>query len=147
MPRIDLSPGAIAQRARQTARGSLPPAGVDEAAPADGPDGRHRRAIRQRLRRTRALRRARLAELGLLAADMHSRGRWNEQLVDDWARTIDAGDSELDGLDRALRGDATLADAGVAECAACGRIAGVGEQFCTGCGTPRPAAPTTIPTS
>src|SRR5688500_12497726 len=106
MARIDLSPGAVARRARQTARGSLPPARGAAAHPAHGPGGRRRRAIRQRLRRTRALRRARVAALGLLAADMQSRGRWNQQLLDDWARTIDAGDSELDGLERALSGEA-----------------------------------------
>ena len=147
MARIELSPGAIAQRARQTARGSLPPAGVDADRPVEGPDGRGRRAIRQRLRRTRALRRARLAELGLLAADMQGRGRWNQALVDDWASQIDAGDGELEALERALEGQVTLAEAGVAECGTCGRIGGAGEQFCTGCGAARPGIPTTIPTS
>jgi hypothetical protein len=145
MPRIELSPSAIADRARQTARGSRPPAGTADVAPVAGLDGRQRRAVRQRLRRTRSLRRARVAELGLLAAEMQSRGRWNQQLVDGWAAEIDAGDHELNALEQALRGEAGLADAKVAECPSCGRIGGADEQFCTGCGASRTADPTTIP--
>jgi hypothetical protein len=145
MARIELSPGSIAERARRTARGSMPPAGTAPEPPFTGPDGRRRRAIRQRIRRTRALRRARVAELGLLAAEMHARDRWNDKLIGEWASDIDAGDTERQALERALRGEADLADALVAECAECGRIGGAGEQFCTGCGTPRAGNLNTIP--
>ena len=145
MARIDLSPSHVVERSRQTARGSLPPAGADTEAVVAGPDGRRRRAIRQRLRRTRALRRARVAELGLLAAEMQGRGQWNQKLIDDRALELDAGDRELDALPRALRGDADLAQAHASECTQCGRIGGAGEQFCTGCGIPRPGDLTTIP--
>lgn len=145
MAPIDLSPSHVAERARQTARGSLPPAGADTEAVITGPDGRRRRAIRQRLRRTRALRRARVAELGLLAADMQRRGHWNQELIDDRALELHAGDRELDALARALRGEADLADAQAEECVQCGRIGGAGEQFCTGCGIRRSGDLTTIP--
>jgi hypothetical protein len=144
MARIELSPGGIAERARRTARGSLPPAGVDDGAAPAGPDGRRRRAIRQRLRRTRSLRRARVAELGALVADMQGRGRWNQKLVDDWAADIDRGQAEAHDLERALQGELPLADAPIAECGTCGRIVGAGEQFCTGCGNPLPSDLTTI---
>jgi hypothetical protein len=134
MARFDLSFSTIAERARRTARGSTPPAGVDPGAQPDGPDGRLRRAIRQRLRRTRSLRRARVSELGALVADMHARGRSNPRLVDDWVRSIDRDGSELDGLERTLRGEQSLAGLPVVECDACGRIGGAHEKFCTGCG-------------
>ena len=134
---------SIPERARRAAGGSTPPAGVDPDAPVEtGPDGRHRRAIRQRLRRTRAVRRARLSELGQLTAEMHARGRWNGELVDDWVRELDRHDTELRGLEQALRGDVDLDDLialrVVAECGACGRIGGTGESFCAGCGRELP---------
>lgn len=138
--------GALKERTRRAARGSTPPAGVDpEAVPERGPDGRHRRAIRQRLRRTRAVRRARVSELGLLVAQMHARGHWNQELVDDWVRELERGDAELRGLEQALRGEVALDDLValrlVAECGACGRIGGSAERFCAGCGRelPRPS--------
>jgi hypothetical protein len=139
MPKPKLSLTDLRERARRTARGSLPPAGIDpDAAPDAGADGRARRAIRQRLRRTRAVRRARVAELGALAAEMHARGRWNEGLVDTWVRELDTSDAELRGLDQALRGDVALDDLiavhVVAQCGACGRIAGTSDAFCAGCG-------------
>jgi hypothetical protein len=138
-PKLKLSIADVRDRARRTARGSVPPAGVDpDAAPEPGPDGRGRRAIRQRLRRTRAVRRARLSELGVLVAEMHSRGRWNQELVDGWVRELDAADAELRGLDQALRGQVPLDDLIalrlVAQCGACGRIGGSGDSFCAGCG-------------
>jgi hypothetical protein len=127
------------ERARRTARGSVPPAGIDpDAPPVAGTDGRERRAIRQRLRRTRSMRRARLAELGTLTAEMHARGRWNQDLVDTWVRELDAADAELRGLDQALRGQVPLDDLIalrlVARCGSCGRIGGAGDGFCAGCG-------------
>ena len=139
MTKLKLSIADVRERARRTARGSLPPAGVDpDQAPEPGPDGRSRRAIRQRLRRTRAVRQARLSELGALAADMQSRGRWNQELVDTWVRELDAADAELKGLGQALRGEVPLEDLIalrlVAQCGACGRIGGAGDSFCAGCG-------------
>jgi hypothetical protein len=139
MPKLKLRIADVRERARQTARGSLPPAGVDpDAVPEPGPEGKDRRAIRQRLRRTRAVRRARLSELGTLAAEMQSRGRWNQDLVDSWVRELDAADAELKGLDQALRGQVPLDDLValrlVAQCGACGRIGGAGDSFCAGCG-------------
>ena len=139
MAKLKLSIADVRERARRTARGSLPPAGVDpDRAPEPGPDGRTRRAIRQRLRRTRAVRRARLSELGALVADMQSRGRWNQDLVDTWVRELDAADAELRGLDQALHGEVPLDDLIalrlVARCGSCGRIGGAGDGFCAGCG-------------
>lgn len=155
MPKLKLSMADVRERARRTARGSLPPAGVDpDAAPDPGPDGQSRRAIRQRLRRTRAVRRARLGELGMLVAEMHARGRWNQQLVDGWVRELDAADAELRGLGQALRGEVPLNDLIalrlVAQCGACGRIGGSGDSFCAGCGrelarTAQPAGETGDP--
>jgi hypothetical protein len=148
MAKLKLSIAEVRERARRTARGSVPPAGVDPDAAADpGPDGRSRRAIRQRLRRTRAVRRARLSELGALVAQMHARGRWNQELVDGWVRELDAFDAEVRGLDQALRGQVPLADLIalrlVAQCGACGRIGGAHDLFCTGCGRELPrTAPT-----
>jgi hypothetical protein len=148
MVKLKPSIASLRERARRTARGSLPPAGVEpDAAPEPGPDGRSRRAIRQRLRRTRAVRRARLSELGALVAQMHARGRWNEELVDRWVRELDAADAELRGLNRALRGevplDEVIALRLIAQCGACGRIGGAGDSFCAGCGRelPRTAQP------
>jgi hypothetical protein len=134
MARIDLSLSNLKQRARRTARGSLPPAGVDPAAPRDTIDGRQRRAIRQRLRRTRAVRRARVAELGALVADMKGRGRWNQTLVDGWAGELERADGEVANLERALRGEVPLTFAGVVECGSCGRLAGATDAYCAGCG-------------
>jgi hypothetical protein len=134
MARIDLSLSTLKQRARRTARGSLPPAGVDPDATRDPIDGRRRRAIRQRLRRTRAVRRARVAELGALVADMQGRGRWNQRLVDGWVGDLERADREVDNLERALRGEIPLAFAGVAECGSCGRLAGATDSYCAGCG-------------
>ena len=148
MSKLKLSIADVRERARNTARGSLPPAGIDpDAVPEAGPDGRSRRAIRQRLRRTRALRRARLSELGLIVSEMHARGRWNQELVDGWVRELDAADAELRGLNQALRGEVPLDDLIalrlVAQCGACGRIGGAGDSFCAGCGRelPRTAQP------
>jgi hypothetical protein len=139
MAKLKLSIADVRERARRTARGSLPPAGVDpDQAPETGPDGRSRRAIRQRLRRTRAVRQARVSELGSLVADMQSRGHWNNELVDTWVRELDAADAELRGLDQALRGEVALDDLIalrlVARCGSCGRIGGAGDGFCAGCG-------------
>jgi hypothetical protein len=143
MAKLKLSIADVRERARRTARGSVPPAGIDpDAAPEPGPDGRSRRAIRQRLRRTRAVRRARLSELGALVAQMHAQGRWNQELVDGWVRELDAADAELRGLDQALRGQVPLADLIalrlVTQCGACGRIGGSGDAFCAGCGRELP---------
>jgi len=139
MPKLKLSIADVRERARTTARGTLPPAGIDpDATPQPGPDGQDRRAIRQRLRRTRAVRRARLAELGTLTAEMQGRGQWNQDLVDSWVRELDAADAELKGLDQALRGEVPLDDLIalhlVARCGACGRIGGGSDSFCAGCG-------------
>ena len=139
MTKLKLDIAGVRERARRTARGSLPPAGVDpDRAAEPGPDGRSRRAIRQRLRRTRAVRRARVTELGALVADMQSRGRWNQDLVDTWVRELDAADAELRGLDQALRSEVPLDDLIalrlVARCGSCGRIGGAGDGFCAGCG-------------
>src|SRR3954452_8234007 len=139
MAKLQLSIADLRERARRTARGSVPPAGIDpDAAPEPGPDGRSRRAIRQRLRRTRAVRRARVSELGALVADMQARDRWNQDLVDTWVRELDAADAELRGLDQALRGEVPLDDLIalrlVARCRSCGRIGGAGDGFCAGCG-------------
>jgi hypothetical protein len=143
MARIELSFSRLTERARRTARGSQPPAGTDPALDPEGPDGRRRRAIRQRLRRTRALRRTRVAELGALVADMHGRGRVNQRLVDDWARTLDREGDELAGLEEALRGERPLGDLPVTECGSCGRIGGEADRYCTGCGREL-ETPTTI---
>jgi hypothetical protein len=139
MAKPKLSLKDVRERARRTARGSTPPAGIDpDAAPPAGPDGRARRAIRQRLRRGRAVRRVRVAELGALAADMHARGRWNQDLVDKWVNDLDSSGAELRGLEQALRGQVALDDLialrVVAQCGACGRIAGTADTFCAGCG-------------
>jgi hypothetical protein len=143
-----LSIADVRERARHTARGSVPPAGIDpDAVPEPGPGGPSRRAIRQRLRRTRAVRRARLSELGALAAQMQARGRWNQDLVDAWVRELDAADAELRGLGQALNGEVALEDLLalrlVAQCGACGRIGGAGDSFCAGCG--RELARTAVP--
>jgi hypothetical protein len=142
IPKPKLSLNDVRERARRTARGSLPPAGVDLDAAAEpggaGPDPRDRRAIRQRLRRTRAVQRARVADLGALAADMQGRDRWNQDLIDKWVRELDSGDAELRGLEQALRGELALDDLialrVVAQCGACGRVAGAADAFCAGCG-------------
>jgi hypothetical protein len=139
VPKPKLSIADVRDRARRTARGSLPPAGVDpDAPPVPGPDGQDRRAIRQRLRRTRAVRKARLSELGALAAEMQGQGRWNQELVDNWVRELDAADAEVKGLGQALHGEVPLEDLIalrlVARCGACGRIGGSGDSFCAGCG-------------
>lgn len=139
MAKPKLSLNDVRQRARRTARGSTPPVGTDpDAPPQAGPDGRARRAIRQRLRRTRAVRGARIAELGMLTAEMHARERWNQDLIDKWVRDLDTSDAELRGLDQALRGQVTLDDLiavhVLAQCGACGRIGGTRDGFCAGCG-------------
>jgi hypothetical protein len=139
MAKLKLSIADVRERARRTARGSVPPAGIDpDATPEPGPDGRSRRAIRQRLRRTRSVRAARVSELGALVAEMQARGHWNQDLVDGWVRELDASDAELRGLDQALRGQVALDDLIalrlVAQCGACGRIGGSGDAFCAGCG-------------
>ncbi len=149
MAKLKLSIADLRERARRTARGSVPPAGVDpDAAPPAGPDGRSRRAIRRRLRRTRAVRRARVSELGALVAEMQRRGKWNQQLVDGWVHELNAADEELRGLDQALRGDVAIDDLIAlrlaAQCGACGQIGGTGDAYCTSCGrelarTARPA--------
>ena len=154
MPKPKLSLKDMRERARRTARGSSPPAGIDpDVAPEAGgadPDARDRRAIRQRLRRTRSVHRARVAELGALTADMHRRDRWNQDLIDRWVLELDTADAELRGLDQALRGQVALDDLialrVVAQCGACRRIGGTGDAFCAGCGrelaaTARTAAP------
>jgi hypothetical protein len=148
MPKFKPSIAGVRERARTTARGTVPPAGIDpDAPPEPGPDGKDRRAIRQRLRRTRAVRRARLSELGTLSAEMQARGHWNQDLVDNWVRELDAADAELKGLDQALRGEVPLEDLIalrlVAQCGACGRIGGAGDSFCAGCG--RELARTAVP--
>ena len=139
MVKPKLSIDAVRDRARRTAHGSLPPAGVEpDAAPAGVLDGRRRRAVRQRLRRTRSVQRARVVELGVLVAEMQDRGRWNQRLVDDWVRELDRGDAEQRDLERALQGqvawDDLLARRVVAECPGCGRLGGAGDAFCAGCG-------------
>jgi hypothetical protein len=151
MVRPKLSIDAVRDRARRTARGSLPSAGIEPAAPAAGIDSRRRRAVRQRLRRTRSVRRARVVELGVLVADMHGRGRWNERLVDDWVRELDRGDAEQRELERALQGDVAwddlVARRVVAECPDCGRLGGADDAFCAGCGratAPRRGDPNSI---
>ena len=143
MAKLKPNISGVRERARRAARGSLPPAGIDPHAVAEpGPDGRHRRAIRQRLRRARSIRRARVSELGVLVAEMNARGRWNESLIDDWVRELDRHDNELRALEQALRGDVALEDlvarSVVAECGACGRIGGGAEGFCAGCGRELP---------
>ena len=147
-PKVSISD--MRDRARRTARGSLPPAGVDpDAGPESGPDGRGRRVIRQRLRRTRAVRRARLAELGAVCAEMHGRGRWNDDLIDKWVRELDTSSAELRGLEQALRGEVSLDDLiavhVLAQCGACGRLAGTGDAFCAGCGRELAATARTAP--
>ena len=143
MAKFKLNIADVRERARRTARGSVPPAGIDpDAPPAAGPDGAHRRAIRQRLRRTRAIHRARLSELGVLVAQMQERGQWNQELVDGWVNELDSAEAELRGLEQALRGDVPLDDLIalrlVAQCGACGRIGGAAEGFCTSCGRELP---------
>jgi hypothetical protein len=136
MSRIKLTFQRMAGRARSSAGGSLPPAGT-EPTPA-GPDGRERRLIRQRLRRTRHVRDARLSELGVLVAEMQSRGRWNQALVEEWASELEIAGREDRDLTEALHGEKPLADVVrsglVGQCDACGRIAGAADRFCAGCG-------------
>jgi hypothetical protein len=78
--------------------------------------------------------RARVADLGALAADMEGRGRWNQSLVDRWASDLERADREIANLELALRGEAPLTFAGVVECEACGRLAGATDKHCAGCG-------------
>ena len=136
MSRIKLTFKRIANRARTTAGGSLPPAGADPAVP--GPDGRERRLIRQRLRRTRHVRDARLSELGVLVAEMQRRGRWNQSLVEEWSSELEIAGREDRELAQALRGERPLAELVstglVGQCDSCGRIAGAADSFCAGCG-------------
>ena len=147
MSRINLTFKRISARARSSAAGSLPPAGADPAVP--GPDGRERRLIRQRLRRTRHVRDARLSELGVLVAEMQSRGRWNQALVEEWASELEIAGREDRELAQALRGERPLAELVrtglVGQCETCGRIAGAADRYCAGCGrelaaTRKPAA-------
>jgi hypothetical protein len=53
-------------------------------------------------------------------------------------RQLDRDDSELRALEQALRGDVQLGDLValrvVAQCGACGQVAGAGDSFCAGCG-------------
>jgi hypothetical protein len=136
MSRIKRTIDSISRRARQTARGSLPPAGTD-AAPAHGV--RDRRLLRQRLRRTRHVREARLTELGVLVAEMQRRGRWNDSLVEEWTDEIERAAREQGELDEALRGGRPLGElvgSGlVAQCETCGRIGGSADRYCAGCGS------------
>src|SRR5690349_16122587 len=99
MSRVTDSFSRIRKRAQSSAGGSLPPAGAEPAAP--GPDGRERRAIRQRLRRTRHVRDARLSELGVLVAEMKTRGRWNQALIEEWASELEIAAREDRELDQA----------------------------------------------
>jgi hypothetical protein len=135
MSRIKLTLKRISDRARGSAGGSLPPAGADPAVP--GPDGRERRLIRQRLRRTRHVRDARVSELGVLVAEMQSRGRWNQSLVEEWASELEIAGREDRELTQALRGERPLAElvrTGLVGQCECGRIAGAADRFCAGCG-------------
>jgi hypothetical protein len=136
MSRIKHILSRLSHRARRSARGSIPPAGAEAHAPS--PDGRDRRLIRQRLRRTRRVRDARLAELGVLVAEMQRRGRWNESLIEEWTSELEMAGREGRELEQALRGERPLAEliaAGlVGQCGACGRIAGAADRFCVGCG-------------
>jgi hypothetical protein len=137
MSRIKLTINRLSERARKSARGTMPPAGTGPAA-APSPDGRERRLIRQRLRRTRRVRDARLAELGLVVTQMQSRGRWNHALVEEWTSELEIADRERTELDQALRGERPLsqlvATGLVGQCDSCGRIAGAADRFCAGCG-------------
>lgn len=138
MPSIQLTPTKLVERARKTARGSLPPAGTDpETRP--GLDGRDRRLIRQRLRRTRRVGDARVTELGVLVAEMKRRDRWNSELLEEWTSELEQARRESHALDEALKGDGkTLTDLEndgvIAQCHACGRIGGASDSYCAGCG-------------
>ena len=84
------------------------------------------------------MRDARLSELGVLVAEMQTRGRWNQSLVEEWASELEIAGREDRELAQALRGERPLAELVrtglVGQCEGCGRIAGAADHFCAGCG-------------
>src|SRR4051812_11822606 len=86
-----------AEKARETAAGSAPPAGQEplpeeEEATAPAPE---RGAMRKRIRRLTHLREAQLRELGALVVELRRLGRENRELVERRAAIALATDEEL----------------------------------------------------
>jgi hypothetical protein len=129
-----------AEKARETAAGSTPPAGQeplpedDEATPAASERG----SMRKRVRRLTRMREVQLRELGALVVELRRLGRENRDLVERKAAVALATDEELRGLQEALDERRTVEHtvaAGIAgTCTRCGTLIGTGDRFCSHCG-------------
>jgi predicted nucleic acid-binding Zn ribbon protein len=103
--------------------------GAPETLPPPGAIRRERRAlIREREQRVR--------DLGGLALDMHRRGSFRQELLDEKARQIIALEERLQELDSMLAAATAARRPGSAPRCACGAPILWGSHFCSNCGRP-----------